>query len=168
MALILSSTYGSEVHVLSTSRSKYDKYTLELWISTELVPENQFYKAKMKIFKESVFYQLVNLFKVRFLSLIMRPWGCPQNRETWEVCLGAQYKISRGKNWFSSCQGLSQAAPLRQSHTAIGIVPLRNGQGDNLFPSNFREKTRKEANTKRFISVQKLRGRTWKYILSHL
>ena len=28
-------------------------------------------------------------------------------------------------------QGLSQAAPLRQSHTAIGIVPLKNGQGDN-------------------------------------
>ena len=52
---------------------KYDKYALELWISTELVPENQFYKAKMKIFKESVFYQLVNLFTVRFLSLIVRP-----------------------------------------------------------------------------------------------
>ena len=26
-------------------------------------------------------------------------------------------------------QGLSQVAPLRQSRTAIGIVPLRNGQG---------------------------------------
>ena len=31
----------------------------------------------------------------------------------------------------SIMQGLSQAAPLRQSHTATGIVPLRNGQGDN-------------------------------------
>ena len=37
-------------------------------------------------------------------------------------------------------QGLSQAAPLRQSRTAIGIVPLKNGQGDNLSPSKFREK----------------------------
>ena len=67
-------------------------------------------------------------------------------------------------------QGLSQAAPLRQSHTAIGIVPLKNGQGDNLSPSKFREKTRKEAHTKRFISVQKLQAETecGKYILSHL
>ena len=40
----------------------------------------------------------------------------------------------------SSLQGLSQAAPLRQSRTAIGIVPLKNGQGDNLSPSKFREK----------------------------
>ena len=67
-------------------------------------------------------------------------------------------------------QGLSQAAPLRQSRTAIGIVPLRNGQGDNLSPSKFWEKTPKEAHTKRFISVQKLKGETerGKYILSHL
>ena len=48
-------------------------------------------------------------------------------------------------------QGLSQAAPLRQSRTAIGIVPLQNGQGDNLSPSKFREKTRKEAHTKRLL-----------------
>ena len=67
-------------------------------------------------------------------------------------------------------QGLSQAAPLRQSRTAIGIVPLKNGQGDNLSPSKFREKTQKEAHTKRFISVQKLQAETerGKYILSHL
>ena len=67
-------------------------------------------------------------------------------------------------------QGLSQAAPLRQFRTAIGIVPLRNGQGDNLSPSKFWEKTRKEAHTKRFISVQKLQAETdrGKYILSHL
>ena len=67
-------------------------------------------------------------------------------------------------------QGLNQAAPLRQSRTAIGIVPLKNGQGDNLSPSKFREKTRKEAHTKRFISVQKLQAETecGKYILSHL
>ena len=57
-------------------------------------------------------------------------------------------------------QGLSQAAPLRQSRTAIGIVPLIKGQGDNLSPSNFREKIRKEAHTKRFISVQKLQAET--------
>ena len=69
-----------------------------------------------------------------------------------------------------SNQGLSQAAPLRQSRTAIGIVPLKNGQGDNLSPSKFREKTRKEAHTKRFISVQKLQAETerGKYILLHL
>ena len=57
-------------------------------------------------------------------------------------------------------QDLSQAAPLRQSRTAIGTVPLKNGQGDNLSPSKFREKTRKEAHTKRFISVQKLQAET--------
>ena len=67
-------------------------------------------------------------------------------------------------------QGLSQAAPLRQSRTAIGIVPLNNGQGDNLSPSKFRKKTQKEAHTERFISVQKLQAETGrgKYILSHV
>ena len=67
-------------------------------------------------------------------------------------------------------QGLSQAVPLRQSRTAIGIVPLKNSQGDNLSPSKFSEKTRKEANRKRFHSVQKLQAETerGKYILSHL
>ena len=67
-------------------------------------------------------------------------------------------------------QGLSQAAPWCQSRTAIGIVPLKNGQGDNLSPSKFREKTQKEAHTKRFISVQKLQAETecGKYILLHL
>ena len=33
---------------------KYDKYALKLWISTELTPENHFYKAKMKIFKKCI------------------------------------------------------------------------------------------------------------------
>ena len=67
-------------------------------------------------------------------------------------------------------QGLSQAAPLRQSRTAIRIVPLKNRQADNLSPSKFREKTRKEAHMKRFIAVQKLQAETerGKYILSHL
>ena len=67
-------------------------------------------------------------------------------------------------------QGLSQATPLCQSRTAIGIVPLKTGQGDNLSPSKFREKTQIEAHTKRFISVQKLQAETerGKYILSHL
>ena len=71
---------------------------------------------------------------------------------------------------YMSMQGLSQAVPLCQSRTAIGIVPLKNGQGDNLSPSKFSEKTRKEAHTKRFISVQKLQAETecGKYILSHL
>ena len=59
-------------------------------------------------------------------------------------------------------QGLSQVAPLRQSRTAIGIVPLRNGQG--------KKKTRKKAQTKSFISVQKLQAETEreKYILPHV
>ena len=48
--------------------------------------------------------------------------------------------------------------------------PLKNGQGNNLSPSKFREKTRKEAHTKRFSSVQKLQAKTerGKYILSHV
>ena len=50
-----------------------------MWIFTELIPENQFCKAKMKI---CVFHWLVNLFTVRFLCLIVRPWDCPQNRES--------------------------------------------------------------------------------------
>ena len=71
---------------------------------------------------------------------------------------------------YSHDQDLSQAAPLRQSRTAIGIAPLKNSQGDNLSPSKFREKTRNEAHTKRFISVQKLQAEAehGKYILSHL
>ena len=51
---------------------KYDKYALQLWISTELVPEKQFYKATIKIVKESVFHRLVNLFTMRFLCLVER------------------------------------------------------------------------------------------------
>ena len=35
----------------------------------------------------------------------------------------------------------------------------KNGQGNNLSPSKFREKTRKEAHTKRFSSVQKLQAK---------
>ena len=71
---------------------------------------------------------------------------------------------------YSHDQDLSQAVPLCQSRTAIGIAPLKNGQGDNLSPSKFREKTRNEAHTKRFISVQKLQAEAehGKYILSHL
>ena len=57
----LSSKYGFEVRILSTRLSNI-YLALELWISTELVPENNFYKAKMKIFKEIVFHRLVNLF----------------------------------------------------------------------------------------------------------
>ena len=48
----LFSKYGFAVHNLSTRQSinNYDKYALELWISTELMPENKFYKPTMKIF----------------------------------------------------------------------------------------------------------------------
>lgn len=43
----LSSKYGCEVHVSSVDQSiKYNNYVLELWISTELGPGNQCYKAK--------------------------------------------------------------------------------------------------------------------------
>ena len=44
-----------------------------------------FLRQKWK-YSKSVFHRLVNLFTVRFLCLIVRPWDCPQNRETWEVC----------------------------------------------------------------------------------
>ena len=89
-------------------------------------------------------------------SLTNRLTNCVTQTNNKNLCLTFPY------------QGLSQAAPLRQSRT--GIVPLKNGQGDNLSPSKFREKTRKEAHTKRFISVQKLQAETecGKYILSHL
>ena len=63
-----------------TNRSEY---ALEPWISTELMPKNRFYKAKWK-YSKKVFHWLVNLFTVRFLCL--RPWDCPQNNVTWEVC----------------------------------------------------------------------------------
>ena len=60
--------------------------------------------------------------------------------------------------------------PLHQSHTAIEIVPKKKRQGDNLSPSKFKEKTWKEAHTKRFTSVQKLQAKTerGKYILLHV
>ena len=51
----LSSKYDCEVHILSLQK---------------LAPENQFYKVEMKIFKENVFYQPVNLFTVKFLCVI--------------------------------------------------------------------------------------------------
>ena len=84
------------------------------------------------------------------------------------ICSSIEKTVKKSAIAFK--QGLSQAAPLRQSRTAIGIVPLKNGQGDNLSPSKFREKTRKEAHTKKFILVQKLQAETerGKYILSHL
>ena len=91
-------------------------------------------------------------------------------REAWkrETCsvsvffvrVGSQISPCRAKKDSNIRQGLSQAAPLRQSRTSIGIVRLKNGQGDNLSPSQFREKTRKQAHTKRFISVQKLQAET--------
>ena len=65
----------------------------------------KFYKAKLKIFKESVFHRLVNLFTVIFLCLIVRPWDCPKNRvsrqncETWELwsLLNLNKKVRRIK-----------------------------------------------------------------------
>ena len=33
---------------------KYDKYPSELWISAKLTPENQFYQAKMNVFKKCI------------------------------------------------------------------------------------------------------------------
>ena len=43
-----------------------------------------FTRQKWK-YSKSVFHRLVNLFTVRFLCLIVRPWDCPQNRQTWDV-----------------------------------------------------------------------------------
>ena len=68
----------------------WQKYALELWISTELTSENQFYNAKWIHFK-SVFYRLVYLFTVRFLCLIVRPWDCPQTHETWAAWISNSF-----------------------------------------------------------------------------
>ena len=68
----------------------------QIWQIEMNMPENSgflhnwgmkinFSRQKWK-YSKSVFHRLVNLFTVRFLCLIMRPWDCPQNHETWEVC----------------------------------------------------------------------------------
>ena len=68
----------------------------QIWRIEMNMPENcgflhnwrmkiNFSRQKWK-YSKSVFHRLVNLFNVRFLCLIVRPWDCPQNRETWEVC----------------------------------------------------------------------------------
>ena len=68
----------------------------QIWWTEMNMPENcgflhnwrmkiNFSRQKWK-YSKSVFHRLVNLFTVRFLCLIVRPWDCPQNRETWEVC----------------------------------------------------------------------------------
>ena len=79
----LFSKYGGKVHVLANmplNRLWTEKKKLR--ISTEMAPENQFYNAKMKIYKETVFHRLVNLFTLRFLCFIVRPWDCPQNHDS--------------------------------------------------------------------------------------
>ena len=48
---------------------------------------------------KSVFHRLVNLFTARFLSLIVRPWDCPQNCETWEVCSWMGGGLSNALAW---------------------------------------------------------------------
>ena len=68
----LSSKYGCEVRVFLASQTN-DKFAIELGISTELVPENPFYRAEVKLFEESVFHLPVNLVTVRSLCHIMRP-----------------------------------------------------------------------------------------------
>ena len=62
-------------------------------------------------------------------------------------------------------QGLSQARPLRQSRPAIGIVPLKNGQGDNyLSPSKFRKKNSKGSTHEKIYFSTEIASwnRTWK------
>ena len=61
---------------------KYDKYALQLWISTELVPEKQFYRPTIKkkgkcipSACESVYHEI---FVPRRETVRLRP----QNRET--------------------------------------------------------------------------------------
>ena len=63
------------------------------------------------------------------------------------------FGISRTKQTVRK-QGLSQAAPLRQSRAAIGIVPLKNGQGDNLSPSKFREKHERSTHEEFYYSTE--------------
>lgn len=47
---------------------KYEKYNLELWIPTELAPENRFFQSEMKIMKEIVLHRPVNKSILRFVS----------------------------------------------------------------------------------------------------
>ena len=42
--------------------NKYDKYSLELCISTALAPKSQCYNVKIKIFNENICHRFVNLF----------------------------------------------------------------------------------------------------------
>ena len=99
------------------------------------------------------------VFDLTHVFLVISAWlgkpavGGSERIEVWNYIKRLKREVNSSRQML---QGLSQAAP--------------NGQGDNLSPSKFREKTRKEAHTKRFISVQKLQAETerGKYILSHL
>ena len=67
-----------------------------IWRMEMNMPKNCgfLHKWRMKInfsrqkwkYSKSVFHWLVNLSIMRFLCFILRPWDCPQNLETWEVC----------------------------------------------------------------------------------
>ena len=52
-----------------TNRSEY---ALELWISTELMPKNRFYKAKMKIFKKCIPLACESVYREIFVPETMR------------------------------------------------------------------------------------------------
>ena len=70
----------------------------QIWRMEMNMPKNCgfLHKWRMKInfsrqkwkYSKSVFHWLVNLFIMRFLYLIVRPWDCPQNPETWGSALG--------------------------------------------------------------------------------
>ena len=52
-----------------TNRSEY---VLELWISTELMPKNRFYKAKMKMFKKCIPLACESVYREIFVPETLR------------------------------------------------------------------------------------------------
>ena len=85
---------GFEVCILSTRWSKMTNMPLiELWISSELMPENQFYEAKMNIFKMFIPSAFESL-NVRFFCLLVRLWDCPENSESYSKTMRLERSTS--------------------------------------------------------------------------
>ena len=121
---------------------KYDKYALELWISTELAIENQFYKTKMKIFKcipsacESVYREIFipQRETVRLLSK-----SCV-SRVSWEVCFFSATRVKCSAIFYCPIkttqprpQGFSVADPF----SGVYPVLLTSFSGHGKRVSNF-------------------------------
>ena len=80
-------------------------------------------------------------------------------------------KMTRMTKMTRIYQGLSQAAPLHQSHTAIEMYLKKTAKGTICPLQNLGKKlVRKHTRSKRFSSAQKLQAKTerGKYILSHV